>query len=122
MTINATKLEWILTNNEIEALLLECNLIKKYKPKYNILLKDSKSFPYITIPKNKNFPEITKYRGFKDNESYYFGPFANIYALDAVIESLKKSFLLRSCKDSEFKSRKRPCLEYEIKKWSIRIP
>lgn len=118
MTINATKLEWILTNNESEALLLECNLIKKYKPKYNILLKDSKSFPYITIPKNKDFPEIIKYRGFKDNKSHYFGPFANIYALDTVIESLKKSFLLRSCKDSEFKSRKRPCLEYEIKKCS----
>lgn len=118
MTINATKLEWILTNNESEALLLECNLIKKYKPKYNILLKDSKSFPYIAIPKNKDFPEIIKYRGFKDNKSHYFGPFANIYALDAVIESLKKSFLLRSCKDSEFKSRKRPCLEYEIRKCS----
>jgi excinuclease ABC subunit C len=118
MTLNAEKLEVILTNNEIEALLLECNLIKKYKPKYNILLKDSKSFPYISISKNEDFPKIFKYRGLKDNKSYHFGPFANIYAVAQSIESLKKTFLLRSCSDAEFRSRKRPCLEYEIKRCS----
>lgn len=118
MTLNAHRLEFILTNNEIEALLLECNLIKKYKPKYNILLKDSKSFPYIAISKNEDFPKISKYRGFKDNKSHYFGPFANINASNQAIDSLKKAFLLRSCSDSDFKSRKRPCLEYEIKKCS----
>ena len=118
MTLNAERLEVILTNNEIEALLLECNLIKKYKPKYNILLKDSKSFPYISISKNEDFPKISKYRGLKDNKSYFFGPFANINAASQSIESLKKAFLLRTCLDSDFKSRKRPCLEYEIKKCS----
>ncbi|MDB2550803.1 excinuclease ABC subunit UvrC, partial [Rickettsiales bacterium] len=118
MTLNANNIEWIITNNEIEALLLECNLIKKYKPKYNILLKDSKSFPYIAIAKNHDFPKLSKYRGFKDNKSHYFGPFASISAMDDSIESLKKAFLLRSCSDTEFNSRKRPCLEYEIKRCS----
>ena len=113
----AQKVEITRTASEIEALLLEHNLIKKISPPYNILLKDDKTFPQILITNHK-YPLITKYRGIKNNNGNYFGPFANAFEVNKTIDILRKSFLLRNCSDSEFKNRKKPCLEYQIKKCS----
>ena len=113
----ASALEIVQTLSESEALLLECNLIKKLMPRYNILLRDGKTFPYIEIS-NQDFGRIQKHRGKKDKNNYYFGPFASGYFVDQTIDVLKKSFLLRSCSDNYFKNRKNPCLEYQIKKCS----
>jgi len=113
----ATKLDFIQTQNELEALLLEHNLIKKLAPHFNILLRDSKTFPYISIGKNHLFPRLAKHRGVK-SQSYYFGPFAQARDVNKTIDILKKSFLLRTCTDQEFKASKKPCLEYQIKKCS----
>jgi excinuclease ABC subunit C len=116
MVFLATRLEFINTKTELEALLLEHNLIKKHSPKFNILLKDDKTFPYILITKNHNFPAITKHRGVKNIAGNYFGPFASATDVNQTIDSLRKSFLLRNCSDSEFASRQKPCLEYQIKR------
>ncbi len=116
MVFLATKLEFINTKTELEALLLEHNLIKKHSPKFNILLKDDKTFPYILITKNHDFPAIIKHRGVKNIAGNYFGPFASATDVNQTIDSLRKSFLLRNCSDSEFASRKKPCLEYQIKR------
>ena len=113
----AQKVEITRTTTEIEALLLEHNLIKKISPPYNILLKDDKTFPQILITNHK-YPLITKYRGIKNNNGNYFGPFANAFEVNKTIDILRKSFLLRNCSDSEFKNRRKPCLEYQIKKCS----
>lgn len=118
MIVQISSIEIIQTNNELEALLLEANLIKKYKPKYNILLKDDKSFPYILIREDHEFPQIMKYRGLKEVKGRYFGPFTSPQKLDKTISYLQKAFLLRSCSDSYFASRKRPCLLYQIKRCS----
>jgi excinuclease ABC subunit C len=118
MVSHAVKIEVIITNTEVEALLLECNMIKKLMPRYNILLRDDKSFPYILVDFSTDFPSIYKHRGKKTIKGSYFGPFASSLAVNEAIETLKKSFLLRSCSDSEFKRRKTPCLEYQIKKCS----
>ena len=106
MVFLATKLEFINTKTELEALLLEHNLIKKYSPKFNILLKDDKTFPYILISKNHNFPAIIKHRGVKNIAGNYFGPFASATDVNKTIDLLRKSFLLRNCSDSEFLARK----------------
>ncbi len=118
MMFLACDLEFTQTENELEALLLEHNLIKKLAPKYNILLRDDKTFALIAIDKKHKFGGIRKHRGLKNSDNYYFGPFASGDDVSRVIDVLKKSFLLRSCSDSEFKSRTRPCLEYQIKKCS----
>ncbi|NBV05995.1 MAG: excinuclease ABC subunit UvrC [Proteobacteria bacterium] len=115
MVLLAQKLEFIQTETEVEALLLEHNLIKKCAPKFNILLRDDKTFPYILIT-NHIFPAITKHRGQKKEKGQYFGPFASGSDVNKTIDILKKSFLLRDCSDSEFKGRKKPCLEYQIKR------
>lgn len=117
MVFLAHKLEIIQTQSELEALLLEHNLIKKLAPKYNILLKDDKTFPHILIT-NHRFPRIVKHRGVKKDDGQYFGPFAAAGDVNRTIDILKKSFLLRGCTDSEFKSRTKPCLEYQIKRCS----
>lgn len=114
----ATKLDFIQTQNELEALLLEHNLIKKLAPHFNILLRDSKSFPYIAIGGNSAFPRLAKHRGTKMKNHNYFGPFAQARDVNKTIDILKKSFLLRTCTDQEFKASKKPCLEYQIKKCS----
>ncbi|MDN5247875.1 MAG: excinuclease ABC subunit UvrC [Wolbachia endosymbiont of Tyrophagus putrescentiae] len=118
MLSKVTKVEVFVTKNEIEALLLEAQLIKSLKPPYNILLKDGKSYPYITISKH-DYPRIAKYRGkFKKNEFYYYGPFPSAIAVNNTIRSLQKAFLIRVCSDQYFLSTKRPCVEYQIKRCS----
>lgn len=109
----------ITTKTEGEALLLEANLIKTLKPVYNISLRDDKTFPYIQIVNNHQFPRITKYRGKKDTQnSSYYGPFANAGAVNQTIAELQKIFQIRPCSDNYFNSRKRPCLQFEIKRCS----
>ncbi len=117
MVFLTQKLETIQTTSEVEALLLEHNLIKKFQPKFNILLRDDKTFAQILITDHK-FPQIVKYRGEKTNKGKYFGPFASAHDVNHTIDILRKSFLLRNCSDAEFKSRQKPCLEYQIKKCS----
>ena len=112
------KLEITTTANESEALLLEANLIKKHKPKFNILLKDDKSFPFIFISNNDQWAQVTKHRGKKDKDGFYFGPFASAGTANWTIKTLQKIFQLRVCDDSTFKNRKRPCLLYQIKRCS----
>ncbi|MBT4989510.1 MAG: excinuclease ABC subunit UvrC [Rickettsiales bacterium] len=118
MVLSINDIEIIATKSEKEALLLEANLIKTLNPKYNIRLKDGKTFPYIYLSTKDDFPGIYKYRGNKDKKGKYFGPFANIYDVSKIIDLLKQSFLIRGCSDSDFKLRKRPCLEYHIKRCS----
>ncbi|WP_250296022.1 excinuclease ABC subunit UvrC [Wolbachia endosymbiont of Oedothorax gibbosus] len=118
MLSQVIKVEIFITENEIEALLLEAQLIKSLKPPYNIVLKDGKSYPYITISKH-DYPRIAKYRGkFKKNEFHYYGPFPSAAAVKNTILSLQRAFLLRVCSDQYFSSTKRPCIEYQIKRCS----
>ena len=111
-------LEITTTTNESEALLLEANLIKKHKPRFNILLRDDKSFPYIFVGHKDKWPQLTKLRGKKDRDGYYFGPFASIGSANWTIKILQKIFLLRVCDDTVFKNRERPCILYQIKRCS----
>ena len=118
MLSQTKNIEITTTSNESEALLLEANLIKKHKPKFNILLRDDKSFPYIFISKNERWPQLTKHRGKKTRDGYYFGPFASAGSANWTIKTLQKIFLLRVCDDSTFKNRQRPCILYQIKRCS----
>jgi len=118
MLAQTKNIEVTTTSNESEALLLEANLIKKHKPKFNILLKDDKSFPYIFISKNEKWPQLTKHRGKKTRDGHYFGPFASAGSANWTIKILQKIFLLRICDDSIFKNRQRPCILYQIKRCS----
>ncbi len=111
-------LEITTTNSEAEALLLEANLIKKFKPKFNVLLRDDKSFPYIFIEKGCDWPQLSKHRGKKNKKGYYFGPFASAGSANWTIKILQKVFLLRVCSDNVFKNRDRPCILYQIKRCS----
>jgi excinuclease ABC subunit C len=118
MISNTKNLEFIATQNEVEALLLEANLIKKNQPRYNILLKDDKSFPYIQVTKSHPFPQLTKFRGKHNKDDSFFGPFASISSASWTIKTLQKVFLLRVCDDTIFNNRKRPCILYQIKRCS----
>ena len=109
---------FLTTRTETEALLLEQNLIKQLKPKYNVLLRDDKSFPNILVAKDHDFPQIKKHRGAKKEKGAYFGPFASAGAVNRTLNQLQKAFLLRNCSDSMFGSRTRPCLLYQIKRCS----
>ncbi|AXT27370.1 excinuclease ABC subunit UvrC [Ruegeria sp. AD91A] len=109
---------FLTTRTETEALLLEQNLIKQLKPKYNVLLRDDKSFPNILVAKDHDFPQIKKHRGAKKEKGAYFGPFASAGAVNRTLNQLQKAFLLRNCSDSMFDSRTRPCLLYQIKRCS----
>ena len=104
------------TEGEVEALLLESNMIKRLRPHYNILLRDDKSFPYILLRREHRWPQITKYRGAKSGQGDYFGPFASAGAVDLTINALQRAFPLRSCSDSVLENRTRPCLQYQIKR------
>ncbi|MAH02695.1 MAG: excinuclease ABC subunit C [Candidatus Pelagibacter sp.] len=118
MLSQTKNIEITTTSNESEALLLEANLIKKHKPKFNILLKDDKSFPYIFIGKNEKWPQLIKHRGKKTRDGHYFGPFASVGSANWTIKTLQKIFLLRVCDDGIFKKRRRPCILYQIKRCS----
>ncbi|WP_171123212.1 MULTISPECIES: excinuclease ABC subunit UvrC [unclassified Ruegeria] len=109
---------FLTTRTETEALLLEQNLIKQLKPKYNVLLRDDKSFPNILVAKDHGFPQIKKHRGAKKEKGAYFGPFASAGAVNRTLNQLQKAFLLRNCSDSMFDSRTRPCLLFQIKRCS----
>ena len=109
---------FLTTRTETEALLLEQNLIKQLKPRYNVLLRDDKSFPNILVAKDHAFPQIKKHRGAKKESGSYFGPFASAGAVNRTLNQLQKVFLLRNCSDSMFESRTRPCLLYQIKRCS----
>ncbi len=117
--VSLTKqINFVVTNTEIEALLLECNLIKRHKPQFNIILRDDKSFPYILINKEHQFPRLQKYRGRKNIKGDYYGPFVSPSVADYTLIALQKAFLLRSCSEGTFKNRSRPCLLYDIKRCS----
>ena len=110
------RMEFVVTETETEALLLEANLIKRYAPRYNILLRDDKSFPYILIRRDHEAPQIRKYRGSKQDQGDYFGPFANAGAVMRTLDTLQKAFLLRTCEDSVYNVRTRPCMLHQIKR------
>jgi len=118
MVAETTQLEVVTTNTEVEALLLEINLIKRLMPRYNVLLRDDKSFPYILITGDHAAPQIAKHRGSRARKGDYYGPFASAGAVHRTITALQRAFLLRSCNDSVFGSRTRPCLLYQIKRCS----
>ena len=108
----------VTTNNEAEALLLEAQLIKRYRPAYNVLLRDDKSFPFILLRQDHDFPRIQKHRGARRAKGDYYGPFASAGSVNNTLNALQKLFLLRSCTDGFFKTRDRPCLLYQIKRCS----
>ena len=111
-------MEFVTVRTEAEALLLEANLIKRFRPRYNVLLRDDKSFPYILIAREHAAPQILKHRGARNRKGDYFGPFASAGAVNRTINMLERAFLLRSCSDPVFESRTRPCLLHQIKRCS----
>lgn len=118
MVSETTRMEFVTTHTEVEALLLEVNLIKKLMPRYNILMRDSKSFAFIHMTGNHPYPLLTKHRGAQNLPGDYYGPFASGEAVNTTLTTLHRAFLLRSCPDTVFASRTRPCLQYQIKRCS----
>ena len=111
-------IDYQITSNEQDALLLENNLIKEYKPKYNILLRDDKSYPYIYMNKTHDYPGFKFYRGTADKDEQLFGPYTHVSNVRKILAILQKTFLVRLCEDSYYRSRKKPCLQYQIKRCS----
>ena len=118
MVRETATMEFVVTRTEIEALLLEANLIKRLRPRFNVLMRDDKSFPYILLTADHPAPGIFKHRGARSRKGDYFGPFASAQAVGRTINSLQRAFLIRSCTDSFFENRTRPCLLYQIKRCS----
>src|SRR5215468_42581 len=118
MIAATASIEFVTTATETEALLLEANLIKRLRPRFNVLLRDDKSFPYILITGDHWAPQILKHRGARNREGRYYGPFASVWAVNRTITALQRAFLLRSCTDAFFESRTRPCLLYQIERCS----
>jgi excinuclease ABC subunit C len=118
MVSQTRSMQIVTTNTEAEALLLEAQLIKRYRPPYNVLLRDDKSFPFILLRDDHDFPQVRKHRGARRHKGSYYGPFASAGSVTRTLNALQKLFLLRSCTDSFFATRKRPCLLYQIKRCS----
>ncbi len=116
MISETSQMMFLTTRTETEALLLEQNLIKQLKPRYNVLLRDDKSFPNILVTHDHEFPQITKHRGARKRKGSYYGPFASASSVNRTLNQLQKVFLLRNCSDVDFESRTRPCLQYQIKR------
>lgn len=111
-------MEFITTKSEVEALLLETNMIKKMKPRFNVLMRDDKSFPFILMRRDHDYPQVQKHRGARSIKGDYFGPFASAGSVNRTLNTLQRAFLLRTCSDSVFESRSRPCLLHQIKRCS----
>src|SRR5437764_13856041 len=118
MIAETAEMLFVTTASEVEALLLESNLIKRLKPRYNVSYRDDKSFPNILLRQDHGFPQLLKHRGAKSTKGIYFGPFASAGAVNRTLNTLQRAFLLRSCSDSVFESRTRPCLLHQIKRCS----
>ncbi|PCJ72034.1 MAG: excinuclease ABC subunit C [Rhodobiaceae bacterium] len=118
MITSTAEMEFITTATETDALLLEANLIKQLKPRYNVLLRDDKSFPYILLTGDHDFPQVVKHRGSRSRDGDYFGPFASAGSVTRTLNTLQRAFLLRSCSDPVFDGRTRPCLLFQIKRCS----
>jgi len=118
MIAETSSMEFVTTATETEALLLEANLIKQLKPRYNVLLRDDKSLPYILLTADHAAPQLVKHRGARKRKGDYYGPFASVWAVNRTINALQRAFLLRSCNDSYFENRTRPCLLFQIKRCS----
>jgi excinuclease ABC subunit C len=118
MIADTAEMLFVTTASEVEALLLESNLIKRLKPRYNVSYRDDKSFPNILLRRDHEFPQLLKHRGAKSSKGIYFGPFASAGAVNRTLNTLQRAFLLRSCSDSVFESRTRPCLLHQIKRCS----
>lgn len=116
MIQSTASMEFVSVRTEAEALLLEANLIKRFKPRFNVLMRDDKSFPYIVISRDHEAPQLTKHRGARTRKGDYFGPFASAGAVNRAINMLQRAFLLRTCSDSFYENRTRPCLLYQIKR------
>ena len=118
MIAQVRHIEFTVTEHEAEALLLEANRIKKLRPRYNILLRDDKSYPYIRLRTDHAWPQLLKHRGRKQRDGHYFGPFASVRAVNVTLNALQRAFPLRTCSDREFELRNRPCLQYQIRRCS----
>ncbi|WP_207181541.1 excinuclease ABC subunit UvrC [Methylobacterium indicum] len=118
MIAETASMEFVTTATETEALLLEANLIKQLKPRFNVLMRDDKSLPYILLTADSDAPQLVKHRGARRRAGHYYGPFASVWAVNRTVNALQRAFLLRSCSDSYFENRSRPCLLYQIKRCS----
>jgi len=118
MVAETISMEIVTTHTEAEALLLEANLIKRLKPRFNIVLRDDKSYPWLMLTEDHAFPQITKHRGARSRKGSYYGPFASAWAVNQTVTAMQRVFLLRSCQDTVFANRSRPCLLFQIKRCS----
>ncbi|MFD0934400.1 excinuclease ABC subunit UvrC, partial [Methylobacterium trifolii] len=118
MISQTAAMEFVTTATETEALLLEANLIKQLKPRFNVLMRDDKSFPYILVTEDGPAPQIVKHRGARRRKGSYYGPFASVWAVNRTVNALQRAFLLRTCTDSYYENRTRPCLLFQIKRCS----